>query len=388
MRNAQSRIVLICPWWELNEEFSFCGFEFMPKDMAIDRHPELAATIRGATQSFSTGYMFPDDEHADAHFLGKDVPLRPQLTRPTIVVPREETSIDELLAAIDMIAFATTCKIGTGFYTNSAVFESRILHTNGASAFITEETRRMTGGALNLYAPSTRIETRPRHCGQYYSPDEEVLSALELLFRDPSREPFFKAFAALRQATRDDCFIPYELERSFFALVLSRLLGDLLTSDSLEAHMAVVIPLLDSKVQGGAENLLNAYRVTKYTRNEVWHPVSRTAARFPFESQMLVPLNVVLFRLVDAVVIARLIDLGLVSRDSKLGSKIEAINAWIGDLGAYAHRRYQEPTTGTEFPALKKDFENAVSLQKRWNDSWSRAIIRAHLSGLEETSHG
>ncbi len=368
--------VVICPWWEMSNAMTIGEFNFEPIDVAIVNHPALAISLRERARTFCSGYMFPKSEDAEAYMRGRDVPLHPQPTRPTVVVLKEDQSAEAAQKAISMVAFACMSAMDVGgVYTNSAVFESRVLRlVSPATEFTVEVNRRMTGGAQNLYSIRNRIETKPAWCGDFQMPDCEMLDAL-LRIPPEQRSLFDDAFAALRHATHDVGFIPVGTERAFYALVVTNLLSDIATDDTEETHVARLRVLLDSKVPGGANNIIDAYRSTKLHRNTEWHPKPRTRAPYPFEQQGIVPLNLIYFRVIESIIIARLVDLCCFDVHSKLAAKIRAIDTWIADVSGLAGELALQPTTGAEFLAAKERFEAAASISKRWSDAHLAAIV-------------
>jgi hypothetical protein len=362
----------------MNNPLAFGDFEFLPKPLAIERRPELAESIITATQRFCTGYQFPDDEHKFTYMNGAEVPVYPQLTRPTILFLRDGQSVEDARAAIAMIAFATMSAMDVGgLYANSLVFESRLLKFGGGErGFAVEESRRVTGGVTNAYATNMRIETRPQWCGQFLAPDEAMLEALLCAQALPDGMRFRNALSALSLATMDTSYVPVEIERSFFALVVTHLLSGISTDDDMHAHLKALSRILSPKVQGGAQNLLDVYRSSRLNRAGTWHPNPRTSAPYDFEQQTLVPLGLIYFRLVDAVVIALLVDANCLDANSKLAAKVSAINAWIDGISALNGETFKLPTTGAEFIALKERYESVASISAHWSKVHLDAIIR------------
>lgn len=372
---AEYTTVLICPWWELNESMTVGHFTFEPIGSAIERYPALAVALREHARPFCTGYMYPKQEDNDAYQRGLDVPLYPQATRPTVVVLEDVGAIEEVRATIDKITFACLSAMEAGgIYTNSAVFESRVLRlVSPATEFTVGENRRMTGRSHNLYSIRNRIETKPDWCGQFQRPDSDLLDGL-LKIPSARAKAFESALAALRHATLDVGYVPADTERAFYALVVTNVLLDIATADTEKAHISTLRKLLNPKVPGGAGNILDVYRSMRLHRNAKWHPKPRARPDYLFERQSIVPLSLLYFRVVESVIIARLVDLGCVEKDAKLAAKITAINKWIGDINGLVGQDFEQPKTKAELTLQKERFEAAASVSKHWSKAHMVAV--------------
>ena len=384
--NEHVTYILICPWWEMHRTLHVGDFEFMSVAVAIERYPELARSLESSAKRYCTGYQYPAQEDMDAYQRGHDVPLRLERSKPTIAILRAGQILEDARAHVDMVMFACMSEMDLGFYVNATVFESRVFSDRGHyDGFVLEHSRRMTGGATNLYDVRSRIETRPLGCGQYYAPNEEMLDGLLAAFNGPNYGAIRQALTVFTLATRDAHQVPVETERSFYALVGTRLLSDVTANDNLPTHTDYLRQLLNSQVTGGAQHILDVYRSTRLNRNEQWHPNPRVEPLFAFEEQTIVPLNLVYFRAIEAILVARLVDLGCVATDSKLAAKVPAINAWIGDVNALKGQVIPTPTpgVGVEMVEAKERYDAARTIVPRWHEAWNKAIFARIAKGAK-----
>ncbi len=95
-------------------------------------------------------------------------------------------------------------------------------------------------------------------------------------------------------------------------------------------------------VSSNGRHIMSAWDAFREYRNEYWHPDERISAPYTFEEQTAVHLNLIAFRMIVALVIATLVDMGALSPVSKLAAFPPAIEQWIGEIQENDARDPQE----------------------------------------------
>jgi hypothetical protein len=329
--------IVVAPWLELKEALRFGSVEFLPKNIALERWPVAAPCIDAVTSYFCDGYAFPYDEFKQAFLIGQSVPMRPVLTKPTIVNFASDKEAGTIEIAFDALAFASMAKANDSFeYSNATVFYHGVQKLDG-SAFVAHRTRRRTGGQLNGFDPRCRIESKPSYCGKFVTPDDEFLRALEFsLFASCSNE-LREALGILGHATLDSDQVQPEIESSFYALVAERLLADRSRKADIRQRLDSARELLQPLVAGGGEHVVKALDVTNDRRNGVWHSGPRRVRPLEaYENHPFVPFSLVAFRAIEACIIAVLVKAGALDAHSDLAIKARVIDEWIGGISSDA----------------------------------------------------
>jgi|GEM_PF-5668158 hypothetical protein len=365
---SQPNGMLVCPWLELRGPLVFGDIELLPASVAIDQYPSLAPGIRTETSTYSTGYRHPRTlEELEVHQRGEDVVFDIEWVEPSVIMLHEQVDVERARTALDALCFASLASNdGSVFYANAEVFRSEVvpLRFDGLRATVH---RRMSGSLIDGATAGVQFETRPRWCGQFVHGEAELAEALAAVVFEPEAEPLRDAFSALRLASKDAADVPVDVERSFFAMVVTHLMDRGAASDTMQAHEEYALRLLGPLVSDGAPQILAVMKAVRHVRNGMWHPKPRTADLMPLERQRLVPFNLLAFRMVEALVVASLVDMGALAPGSKHALKVSAIEEWIAATNTLADQPDEERKDATSRMERNDRAKAACSIGSIWS---------------------
>jgi hypothetical protein len=365
----QPKAMLVCPWLELREPLEFGGLEMMAAGTARERYPVLAGPIAAETsEKYSTGYRHTRSlKDLVEHQRGEEVTFDIEWVEPSVVMLYANEDVERVRTALDALCFASLAENDRSvIYANAEVFRSDVvpLRTDGLSADVQ---RRMSGNSINGSIAGLWFETRPRWCGQFIKGDQGLLDALAaVIFLEDAASPR-NALSALRLASKDASDVPPDVERSFYAMVVARMMDRGAGNDSVEEHRAYAARLFAPILSNGAPNILSVMMAVRHVRNGVWHPKPRKAELLLCERQRLVPFNLIAFRMVEALVIATLHDMGALATESKQVTKIGAIEEWIGTVNALAKEDDEAPMDPSSWMARNERAKSACAIGTIWS---------------------
>lgn len=320
-------IAVIFPWLEVREPTTVCGVEFLPRDVTIARAGGKAAHVTAATSYFFEPFVIAPP--------GEDVEEQPVV--PTVIFPTGHDEADVEIAT-NVLAFCTIAANSNVAYANSTVFTHHWQRLGGDPSIYSRTTRRMHGRAMNGGLVNFVREVRPAWCGRYHHPDEKLLRAIEAVIKTDSAKPLRDAFESLMAATSDADNISPDLEHSMYAHASGRLLHrDADGDDSYKAQLArgtaLLAPLLVAEdLDADDPHIMKVWQSVRSVRNNFWHPKRTAGARFDFEQQHAVHPKLIAFRMVHALIVATLVELGVVAPTSKTAKFVPGIEDWIAHI--------------------------------------------------------
>jgi hypothetical protein len=333
--------IMVYPWLELREPLTVCGVEFLPREVSIARASAKAANIEAATSYFYSPFIMS--------MPGEPVELSP--VNPTVVFMDEKTTRDRVEIATQVLCFSSLVANieRAGLYANATVFDHHVQKLGPDPNVYARRTRRMHGNALGGAMISNVLEVQPAWCGKFVTPNAELMHALEAVILEERAKPIGQAVESLMTATADADNVSADLERAMYARAAERLLhraGEPIKGrrQRQEARgLAILGPILTAwENPSDGRQIMNAWDAFREYRNEYWHPDERTSPPYAFELQTAIHTNLVAFRMLVALIVATLVDLGALDIMSKPAAFVPAIESWIGAIKENDARDPQE----------------------------------------------
>ncbi len=359
--------IFILPWLSLEEPTDFAGVSILPRADAIERGRSFADRdvsdhVRHATSYFGSGSRYPRSFDLPHDALTDD-DVKPELVEPSVIFLEGDLTLERVDDVIAALNFACMAKNGGSRYTNAVVFERYIQTLAGRAEYIVPMSRQMYGSKTTTTRAINLLNTRPHRCGQFQSPDAEHWSAIAGALDHPAGARSMEAVRKLLAATQDIETIPEDLERSLYAIALERLLSlaeaeekalrTEIVADRIargvDAKKAAAVssfamnlfraqkllrPLLGPAVPAieFGYHIMRGWNAIRRERNGVWHADEHAAEPYGFEKQRAVRLNLIWFRVTQALIIASLVDAGFADVNGNLALWVMAIEAWLGAI--------------------------------------------------------
>jgi hypothetical protein len=356
--------VIILPWLPLDRPAEFAGVRVLPRADAIERArsfrgADLSEHVKFATSYFGSGWRYPRSFDLPQDSLTDD-DVQPELVVPSVIFVEGGTTlarVDDVIAALN---FACMAANDEGRYTNAVVFERYLQTLALRPEYVVPASRQMYGSKTTGTRAINLLATRPHRCGDFQEPDAEHWDAMLRAMDEPSGARIMEAVRKLMAATQDLETIPEDLERSLYAIALERLLAltktekkklraeivaerlaagvgpkDAAKISDFEFQAArarqLLLPLLgstDPSIEFGY-HVVRGLHAIRRERNGVWHAERRAADLYDFEKQGAVRLNVIWFRVTQALIVASLVEAGFADPDGKLALAALAVEAWL-----------------------------------------------------------
>jgi hypothetical protein len=288
--------------------------------------------------------------------------VTPELVEPSVVFLEDDVTlerVDDVLAALNFACMGTT----GGRRTNAVVFERYVQTLAGRAQYVVPMSRQMHGSKTTATRAINLLTTRPHRCGEFQQPDAHHWNAIAAALDHPAGARAMEAVRKLMAATQDIETIPEELERSLYAIALERLLSlehaekkalraEIVANriaGGIDAKKAATVssftlqlvraqkllrPLLgpsDPTIEFGY-HLMRGWNAIRRERNGVWHADRQSAEPYGFEKQRAVRLNLIWFRVVQALIIASLVEAGFAEVNGTLALGVMANEAWLGSI--------------------------------------------------------
>jgi hypothetical protein len=356
--------IVILPWLSLDEPVEFVRLRIFPRVQAVQRArdfcgKDLSDHVRAATSYFGSGSRYPRSFDKPPDALTDD-DVWPELVAPSVVFLEGDTTlarVDDVVAALN---FACMAANGAGPYTNAVVFERYDQTLALRPEYVVPSSRQMYGSKTSGACAINLLATRPHRCGEFQSPEPLHWDAVSLAVDDPAGARIIEAMRKLMAATQDLETIPEDLERSLYALALEKLLAltkaekSVLRSGIFAERLAagvdpkkaakisnfdfqaaraqqLLLPLLgapDPSIYFGY-HIVRGLHAIRRERNDVWHAEERPVERYGFEKQQAVRLNLIWFRVTQALIVASLVEAGFAEADGRLALAPIGIEAWL-----------------------------------------------------------
>jgi hypothetical protein len=238
--------------------------------------------------------------------------------------------------------FATVIE-NSVFYANSSTFRVDGYDLSRNVGDVTETRPRMHGRLLGSFNLESRFIVRPDHAEQYHAgANLEFASALLKAQERGGGRYITEALAALRLAMSDSPDVTQELQHSLFSKAATLVIWKRgLKNDNVTKLKHRVDSLLLPFFQGrrisgrplrGPSWIRKAWIAVRLARNNFWHP-KRRRGRSKFSQQNLVAPIMIALRVVYALILARLNEMRVLSKNSTLRSDVPAVAEWIASLG-------------------------------------------------------
>ncbi len=357
--------IAILPWVNIHEPVSFRGIEILPRRRAIERGrsingEDLSRHVEMATSYFCSGSrVFRID-------LPEPAEVEPQFVEPAVVFLNDDVTVRSLDNALALLNFACMAANNVGTtYTNSTVFQRYLQGLKGdPGRILIPLSRRMFRTKWFATQAINLIEAKQYWSGEFQAPEPAHKEGMEALpLGDERADRILSALVTLMGATQEAETMSEELERSLYAVLLERLLHPIdieeativaeinterdakgwkpLDADNISGFQYnlrlaknVLRPLLHHEATGDefGYHILRGWFAIREQRNAYFHPESRKADLFPFEKQEKVRGSLIRFRVMQALVVASMVDAGFVPEDSRLALVVPAIESWIAAI--------------------------------------------------------
>ncbi len=328
-------VAIVLPWVSLNEPLRVGRVTIRPHSDALAIvAPAQRDNLRAILASFADGYSARvasdlQSDHASAvilanYWTGDDEP--------------DASEVDDAVAAVHSLMFATIAENRATFRANGATFEYEP-HFDLDRQLAVRVRQHMEGWTFNAFDPSSTLCVRPRHAGPFHhEADAAFLDAL-MAWHGAQPSHVGLLFCALRGATSDspdlECTIALALYAKAIALAASSP-GDDDNAPFLAPRLkALLAPLLGAEATGDGfgYNIVRAWDCTRDARNAAVHiNLQRKGTRFAFECSAA-SAELVAFRVVYAVTLARLVRDGFLREDAKLARDVAATEDWLAAIG-------------------------------------------------------
>jgi len=321
--------VLFLPWVQIQESITLGDVTFHPFADAL----AAAGDRRAQLESFGSIYV-------DGYTLALAVERRepPPHLRPTVVfVSDDDDHARHARDAVDVLMLSTILENGI-IRANGGTFASVVRWLDGEPGFIVDVTPRMYGSTTNGIAASTYFEMKPPRTGSFHhSRRRAMVDALWAAVHGGFAEELREIFDTLRTATSESPDVSMELAESLMARAATLLTHVPGTPDRKGPMLARLRSVLHSFLpeSTGDEygfHIVRVWQAVRDHRNDFWHPERRAGETFPFSDQTLVTPLAIALRMVHALIVTRLIELGCAPADGELADDIPAIERWIAML--------------------------------------------------------
>jgi hypothetical protein len=301
----------------------------LPRSVAIERASEQQAHLESRTCIFiESDAIGRYVEHHDAI-----APVN------SAIVFLDEIDEYEARRAIDALCFATIAANEPPVaYTNGTTFFNLIQSLGGEPRFIADRRPRLHGAVHDGYGVDVAYNPRPRNAEKFHNFADRAF--IQALVDGVEAEPSLaQALAIVRMAASDSAEIDLALALTLYAAATVRILAKAGLDDSfprvLERAKMLLRPLIGDEATGDrfGYHIIRVWKSVRDDRNGWWHPSPRQGSEFPFEMQTAIKPHLIAFRMVQALLISRLVELGVyASDDAKL--TVQAIESWIAEIDA------------------------------------------------------
>jgi hypothetical protein len=357
--------IAILPWMNIYEPVSIRGIEILPRQLAIEEArsidgADLSRHVEIATSYFCSGSRVFRVDQPDP------IEVEPQFVEPAVVFLNDRVTVRHLDDALALLNFACMARNNVrSSYTNSTVFQRYLQGLKGdPGRILIPLSRRMFPTKWIATQAINLIEAKQYWSGEFQTPDPAHKEAMEALpLGDERADRILSALVTLMGATQEAETMSGELERSLYAVLLEQLLhptdaeeavivAEINTERSAKAwkpldaenissfeynlHLAknLLRPLLHHEATGDrfGYHILRGWFAIREQRNAYFHPESRKSDLFEFEEQEKVRGSLIRFRVMQALVVASMVDAGFVPEDSRLALVVPAIESWLASI--------------------------------------------------------
>ncbi len=398
--------LVILPWLSLEQPADFSNVRIFPRSDAIEygrsfAGRDLSEHVRYATSYFGSGSRYPRSFDISQDELTDD-DVRAELVEPSVIFLENDVTLERVDNVLAAVLFACMAQNGGSRYTNAVVFERYIQTLTGRPQNIVPMSRQMYGSKTTGTRAINLLTTRPHRCGQFQQPDPEHWAAIVQALDYPAGARAMEAVRKLVAATQDIETIPEDLERSLYAIAHERLLAltkaekkvlraeivaeriasgvSAKKAEKVESFDLVLLrgqkslrPLLgppDPKIKLGY-HLMQGWNAIRRERNGVWHADEHVVELYGFEKQRAVRLNLIWFRVTQALMIASLVEAGFADVNGSLALGVMGIEAW---LGAIVEGDARDPDVASAMGAwwMRTYIRSNTFLLNRDDGSWRR----------------
>ncbi len=398
------------PWLRLDKPFGAAkGVTLLPLSTAISTlSVQEGAALRSAASTFYDTFPIESviaglrELKEEASELPSETIVErlralhlPSALAPAIILTSDNSgSIRLVQNVLNALTFASIVENQRFNYVNSAAFSSfRLRIAGGSTGFLTDSTVRLYGRTLNTVDVTQRIDMRPRQVpdSPRIGANGEFLSALvdgSLKRRGIS---LARALENLRMATSDSQDITDPLKESLFALA-AELIAEIPPQQRGKKRTAVINQrlhaLLDplfsrsgptsSRRRRGrkAATIISVFWAVRRKRNSFWHPEADRRRAPRFSRQLLVTPLAIAINMTYAITIARLVELGALSKGSDMIADVYASTDWLAHLGPELQRNLVHPDD------VRDDRKARAKAMVAWNEAAEQAsnygTFRAH----------
>ncbi len=322
------RKALIVPWLDLREKYIVGRVNLLPRSVAIEQAGNLRIYVEARTK------MFVGSDSIGRHLLHGH-PIHPQ--NVTVIFLDDIVDEDEARRAVNALCFATIAANDPPVsYANGTTFFHFVQSLGGEPSFVGDRRPRLHGSVLDGYHVDYIYESRPRNAEHFhYRADDDFLAALVAA---SEQEPdIADALSVIRMAASDSPDVDLTLALTLYATATVRILAqpgiDDKLSLSLTREKSLLQPLLGIGVTGDEfeYHIARVWKSIRDIRNNWWHPTKMKMAAFPFERQTVVRPHLIAFRMVQALLAARLVEMGLLELP-KATAIVRPIEDWIASI--------------------------------------------------------
>lgn len=326
--STSKREVVIFPWLDLEEPVIALGITILPRAdaiKAVGSDDETALRER-------TNYFY--DEY------------RNRLT-PSVALHVDE-DLDQSRAlvarAVHALHFAGAVGNTPGgvTYVNSTLLEFFFQGLGGQPEFVARRTRRRYGGRLDGAAASILRAQRPAWSGNTLRPNSEIIGALERLADDSESDYIFEALRWYYIASTDADPIPPEIDRIHLRTAIEVLLrgsaagsgADL--QDQLDKITGITQRFVTWLAVLWKSKRRNFHQIAAYVlahaRNQSVHGGKKVREVYSFETREI-PQDWIFDRLFVSLVVATLIEKGVLEDSPMWRGLIESFELWLAGAG-------------------------------------------------------
>jgi hypothetical protein len=266
-------------------------------------------------------------------------PVELRRVKPSVVFMTDDVTSERVEVASHVLTFAAVADNSSVFYANATTFEHFTQRIGGEPGGYARRTRRLHGSGLNGSMVHNVLDAKPAWCGSYQRHNARLAHALEAVIFTDEAKPIREALRAVMGALTDADSVDSRLERSLFARAAEMLLhrdGDPRNGRAAKQEQrgkALLRPLLELYDLDFADpNIMKVWNAVRRDRNGYWHPEADDGPEYPFEKQIVVHFNLIAFHMIEALIIATLVALGSIEKDSKLKAFVPGIEHWISQI--------------------------------------------------------
>lgn len=347
--------VLLLPWIQLDEPLFIGAVTILPFPEALRKAASRAEQLAVLASIYVDGYTL-----RLAIQRNEAIPF---LKPAVIFVDEDDHDARAAQDAVDVLMVSTIFENDL-FRANGATFASAQRYLDGEFGFMADITPTMYGTRMNGIGADAYLEMKPPRTGLFhFGRREELVRALVAALGTNVARDLRRLFDTLRTATSESPDVPMDLAESLVAkaaMLVTHVPGiEDQRARALRRVRELLYPLVGSPMTDEfGYHIARVWQVVRDHRNDFWHPVRHAARDFPFMQQRLVSPMTLAIRMIQALLSARLIELGCAQTDSELADDVVGAERWIATVGP-------ELETGlADLTGIKRQMEHNARAQK------------------------